>query len=212
MAHFCSNCGTAVKENAKFCPQCGAPLANGETGTPAADTQPAAYTQSAVNTQPENGNMARTAENTARPAASAAGEAPQSAAAAPRRPAPAPRPAPSYEKSGEQELKEKFFTYEGRLSRNTFIKRSLVVGGIWFISAILSEFDSTAVLLLSLALSIGVIVSGFMLEIRRLHDIGKGGINVLWGFVPIANLILFYWLFIKKGDPYANRFGEVPVD
>ena len=44
--------------------------------------------------------------------------------------------------------------------------------------------------------------------VRRLHDIGKGGWNVMTPFIPVIGLIaLFVWLS-QKGDEGTNAYGS----
>ncbi len=51
------------------------------------------------------------------------------------------------------------------------------------------------------------------MQIRRLHDLGKSGWNVLIGFIPIIGWIYAIYLFIItffiKGNPTDNRYGAV---
>lgn len=50
---------------------------------------------------------------------------------------------------------------------------------------------------------------------RRLHDFGWSGWNTLWfslaAFIPYGGLLVFLFLFLKKGDPDINKYGS-PVN
>ncbi len=56
-----------------------------------------------------------------------------------------------------------------------------------------------------------MILPMMFVTIRRLHDVGKSGWWILISLIPIASLILLYWLIIEgnKGD---NAFGPHPLN
>lgn len=45
------------------------------------------------------------------------------------------------------------------------------------------------------------------LEIKRCHDLGRSGFLVLLNFVPLANVLLRFYLLLAPGSSGANRFG-----
>lgn len=51
----------------------------------------------------------------------------------------------------------------------------------------------------------------FSLHVRRFHDLGISGWGALSFIVPLLNLIVFLFLFIKEGEQVSNKYGEVPV-
>lgn len=51
---------------------------------------------------------------------------------------------------------------------------------------------------------------GLAVSVRRLHDIGKSGWNVLWGGIPIiGTIILLYWS-CQDSQPGENKWGANP--
>lgn len=48
--------------------------------------------------------------------------------------------------------------------------------------------------------------------VRRLHDVGKTGLNLLWGFIPIIGWLYLILLFTKEGDYYVNKWGSSPQE
>jgi uncharacterized membrane protein YhaH (DUF805 family) len=67
---------------------------------------------------------------------------------------------------------------------------------------------------LGAGLSVGIlifdlvlVVFGVLLTIRRFHDMDASGWWSALLIVPLANLIVFLVLAIKRGNPGANRFG-----
>ncbi len=48
-------------------------------------------------------------------------------------------------------------------------------------------------------------------NVRRLHDIGKGGGWIFINLIPFIGGLWYLILMIKEGEPQANRFGEKPL-
>ena len=131
-------------------------------------------------------------------------------------------------------LRENFFRWNGRLNRKRFIKRTLLLWAaaiivvFGFVIALVGFFiqtginpehmgaaelarlesgvDGTVALIMS-----PIIISCYMLMIRRLHDVNLSGYFVLLNFIPLANLGLFLYLFMKKGTPAENSYGPDPL-
>jgi uncharacterized membrane protein YhaH (DUF805 family) len=65
----------------------------------------------------------------------------------------------------------------------------------------------TPFLLLGALHSIGTIIPGFAVTVRRLHDIGKSGAAVLWSLVPgVGGLIVLAFL-VRSGERTPNAYG-----
>ena len=126
------------------------------------------------------------------------------------------------EKNTWTKLKEKFFSYNGRLNREPYILRITAVTLVYiadltallYIDTIptreLTDFGFFLGIVLLIAL---IILAGsiFCLAIRRLHDLDKSGWWVLLSFVPIINFVLGLYLMFKKGMEGNNRFGSDPL-
>ena len=46
--------------------------------------------------------------------------------------------------------------------------------------------------------------------VRRLHDIGKSGLNVLWVFLPIIGWIMLIYWFCQDSELGENKWGANP--
>ncbi len=118
-----------------------------------------------------------------------------------------------------------YFSSEGRIARLPYFLYSL---GIGVVSAIIlvgssalekhsvPEPNQTDLLLLIVAILafvifIAMVVAGFILVIKRLHDLDHSGWLSLIGLVPLVNLIFGLYLLFAKGTPGSNRFGNAPV-
>ena len=47
-------------------------------------------------------------------------------------------------------------------------------------------------------------------QIKRLHDIGDSGIWVALTFLPLINILLFWYLTFAKGSKGTNEYGRNP--
>ena len=109
----------------------------------------------------------------------------------------------------DEGLKEKFFSYEGRLNRERYILRSLAVG---FVTAILMFFAFFISEKVATLINVAAIVIQIMLGIRRTHDIGKSGWWMFLIVVPLVNIIWGLVLIFKKGDNGMNEYGIDPLE
>ena len=105
-------------------------------------------------------------------------------------------------------IKENFFQWKGRLNRKRYIMRLLVLT--------LSEAEimrkGPALEGLLLLCILPFTVSGYMLMIRRLHDIDLTGYFVLLNFIPFVNLGLLLYVLFKKGTEGDNAYGPDPLE
>ena len=58
--------------------------------------------------------------------------------------------------------------------------------------------------------SLFMFVPHLAVSIRRLHDIGKSGWNILFGFIPIVGSIMLLVWFCTEGEQGMNDWGPDP--
>lgn len=101
-----------------------------------------------------------------------------------------------------------FLTFNGRLEKQPFIRRYLIVYLLKFAGRVLAQYLSMPWLAAATAV---FIIPQMSLAVRRCHDIGLSWpktILVLVGLtVPIADLIALIYLCWAKSDPHYNQFG-----
>lgn len=102
---------------------------------------------------------------------------------------------------------EKYCCFKGRASRSEFWWMWLV--NLVISVAVIAIEAMTGVDYLRYLVSLFLLLPMLGVLIRRLHDVGKGGGWFLIAFVPLANLMLIFWVF-KESDPFDNRFGPIP--
>lgn len=58
--------------------------------------------------------------------------------------------------------------------------------------------------------SLVVLIPSIAVGVRRLHDTGKSGWNILWGLVCCVGWIYLIYLYIQEGDKGQNEYGADP--
>ena len=116
----------------------------------------------------------------------------------------------------------KYATFTGRARRSEYWWFALVYGlvGIFFnfigmsflLSGEMSESNPMyfMFLMLEFIVGIGLLLPALSVSVRRLHDIGKSGWNILWGIIPIIGAILLLVWSCQDSDVVANKYGESP--
>ena len=141
---------------------------------------------------------------------------------------PTPPPPQVWQENG---VKDIFLTSKGRLNRQRYILRSMIIGAIQGMIMGIDKasennaFHLSEVLCLFLLLILVIsAISHFMLVIRRLHDIDKSSwwslffasyyISILSPKLVIVSIIgwpLAFYILFKKGTNGPNRFGSDPM-
>lgn len=119
----------------------------------------------------------------------------------------------------KEKVKQQFFNFEGRLARQQFIIRGLIISGIVigvfiFIEIIAEAFsnpyDFSDLLfsgILELLLLMIAAVANFSLQCRRWHDLNMSGWMGLLTLVPLINLITLIYLMCARGTQGENKYG-----
>lgn len=114
-------------------------------------------------------------------------------------------------------LTTKYFDFDGRASRSEywwFVLALIILN--FLLTSILGNPDPevdgmTGATLVRSLINLALFAPSLGVQVRRLHDIGKGGQWVLLGFFPLLNLLLFYWA-AKRSEQGTNRFGPQPIE
>ena len=131
------------------------------------------------------------------------------------------------------DIKQKFFTYKGRLNRKPYNLRVMPISlFIGFYSQLLIELDKIPykefcsaigvseetgvwvgiiMILVWLISTIGGGISIYMNAIRRLHDLNKSGWFTLLMIIPIVGFFFGWYLILVKGTTGSNRYGSDPL-
>jgi uncharacterized membrane protein YhaH (DUF805 family) len=69
-----------------------------------------------------------------------------------------------------------------------------------------------AITMLVSVISIAAIIPGFMLVIRRLHDLDRPTWWCIGCIIPLVNMALAVYLLFFKGTDGPNQFGPDPLE
>ena len=99
---------------------------------------------------------------------------------------------------------KKYAQFNGRSTRKEFFYW-VVFGALVSIvlDLILSE--------LSIVYALIAFIPGLAALVRRLHDIGTSGANVLWIFLPLFGFIYLLVLVSRKSQEGDNEYGPHPL-
>ncbi|SDR97470.1 Uncharacterized membrane protein YhaH, DUF805 family [Polaribacter sp. KT25b] len=103
-----------------------------------------------------------------------------------------------------------YFNFSGRARRKEFWVFFLTNIFIYWILTNLYRFtdaDLTNVPYIFLAI---ILIPSIAVLLRRLHDSGKNGWNILFVFIPILGWFWLLILLILLGEPKLNKWGPYP--
>lgn len=112
--------------------------------------------------------------------------------------------------------------FSGRLNRGQHIKAIILSIVVFFglpylaifpISWIMKSLQlpeaaiGDSVIVIFFGAMIAVIFAVCALHIRRLHDLNRSGKDLIYMFVPIANLFFAYMIWFSAGSEGENKYG-----
>lgn len=111
---------------------------------------------------------------------------------------------------------KKYAEFNGRSRRSEFWYFTLFST---IISWVLMGLDYTvfgdgisSIGIISTIYSLVVLVPSLAVWVRRLHDTGRSGWNLLWGFLPLIGIILLIVWAATDGEPGSNEYGQNPKE
>lgn len=131
-------------------------------------------------------------------------------------------PPPPPEEDKLKNIKEKFFSFKGRLNRKAYFSRVLPICFINYANVRTLQYIDTipanqlnnlgvSIVIALLIIVIVFCVAGLSLTVRRLHDTNHSGWWYLTAFIPLFNFYTIYLMYFKKGTEGYNRFGSDPL-
>lgn len=107
---------------------------------------------------------------------------------------------------------KRYTKFEGRASRSEFwywVLSTFIIGFvIGFVGVLTVGEEGTNVILNILQLAL--LLPGLAVAVRRLHDTGRSGWNLLWTFLPLIGAIMLI-IFYCQASREANQYGEGPA-
>lgn len=109
---------------------------------------------------------------------------------------------------------KKYAVFSGRAQRAEYwyfflfnILACLILG---LIDGVISYKTETPLTILTGIYSLGVLIPGLAVLIRRLHDIGKSGWMMFISLIPLVGPIWFFVLLVTDSNPGDNKYGPNP--
>ncbi len=108
------------------------------------------------------------------------------------------------------EVLKKYAVFTGRARRAEYwyfvLFSALAATAVGF----LGEFLAPDFLPLDTIYAVGVLLPSIAVSVRRLHDIGKSGWNLLWSLLPVVGIIILLIFAVKDSDEGDNKYGPNP--
>lgn len=110
---------------------------------------------------------------------------------------------------------KKYATFEGRARRKEYWMFFLFNTIIALIAATLDNilgitFKNEIFGIIYLVYSIALFMPSWSVGVRRLHDVGKSGWNLLWGIIPLIGTIYLLILTVRDSEFGDNKYGPNP--
>ncbi|NDD30514.1 MAG: DUF805 domain-containing protein [Proteobacteria bacterium] len=105
--------------------------------------------------------------------------------------------------------------FGGRSRRREYWMFVLFQALVMFAVSAVCAFAASATHINALAglpglLALLLILPGFAVAIRRLHDVGKSGWYLLVNLVPLIGSLWFLLLMVRDSEPGVNQYGPNP--
>ena len=107
---------------------------------------------------------------------------------------------------------KKYAVFTGRARRKEFwifclcnVIIGVVLGILGLIPGIGKVFS-----ILSYVYSLGVLVPGIAVGVRRLHDTNRTGLFLLLGLIPLVGAIILIVFMVQEGTSGDNQYGPNP--
>mgnify|MGYP002624436660 FL=1 len=122
---------------------------------------------------------------------------------------------PRYE--ADEDIQSLFLRYDNRLNRKRYILRALALWAAVFVITFILGLVARATGIKSLTvlgtvISVASAIPGFMLVIRRLHDLNRPGWWCIGCIIPLVNFVLAVYMLFFKGTDGPNQYGPDPLE
>jgi uncharacterized membrane protein YhaH (DUF805 family) len=101
----------------------------------------------------------------------------------------------------------KYVTFSGRARRSEFWFWALFALCIGVVASIIDYIVGSSIV--SWVVSLGLLLPGIAVTIRRLHDTSRSGWFYLLALVPFGGFVVLYFV-LQDGTPVDNAYGASP--
>lgn len=99
-----------------------------------------------------------------------------------------------------------YLNFNGRARRKEYWWSYLAFTGVMIGAMIIDDIIGSNGIFYTLSL-LGLLLPSFGVTVRRLHDTGRSGWNILWGIIPIIGAILLIIWLATDTSPQTNKWG-----
>ena len=103
-----------------------------------------------------------------------------------------------------------YCNFNGRSSRSEYWWYALAVAILNVVISTVLSGSPSVMQAVSGVITLGLLLPGLGLAVRRLHDINKSGWYLLLALIPIVGAIILIVWFCKESEPQTNQYGPVP--
>jgi uncharacterized membrane protein YhaH (DUF805 family) len=104
---------------------------------------------------------------------------------------------------------KRYAEFSGRSRRREYWMFSLINFGIALAIGVVARF-APIVVVLSVIYSLGVLIPGIAVGIRRLHDTGRSGWWTFIVLIPLVGVIMLLVFLCQDSAPGDNEYGPNP--
>ena len=107
---------------------------------------------------------------------------------------------------------KRYAKFEGRASRSEFwywVLSTFIIGFVIGFVGVLTVGEEVTNVILNI-LQLALLLPGLAVAVRRLHDTGRSGWNLLWVLLPLIGAIILI-VFYCQASREANQYGEGPA-
>ena len=120
------------------------------------------------------------------------------------------KPQMSFVEAVKTVVVEKYCCFTGRARRSEYWWYTLATSLLSCAITAIFGTDSTAGTVVSSLISLGLLLPGLGVAVRRMHDLGKSGWCILWGLIPVVGWIILIVWCATDSVAAANEYGPSP--
>ena len=102
----------------------------------------------------------------------------------------------------------KYAEFEGRSRRSEYWYFTLFNVLVGLVTGLVDSMFGTSIF--GAIASLALLIPGIAVGVRRLHDVGKSGWNLLFILLPIIGWIILLVWYVRDSEPGSNRWGTNP--
>lgn len=103
-----------------------------------------------------------------------------------------------------------YANFHGRSRRSEYWYIVLFMSLVSAVLGFLSDDRSSLGYALSTLWGLATLIPGIALAVRRMHDVGKSGLYLLWSLLPLAGWIIVLIPMLQDSQPGNNPYGPNP--